>query len=196
MNKLYSVVCAAMLTLASTAAMSADTTLPSKVVIDSITAGSTVTAVDKANRTFTLTAKDGKAHTFTAGPEMVNFNQMNVGDRVEATYAEEMSISVNKSGSAPGMQEKTAVVRAPKGAKPGVIVASSSEVTGVVTAIDQKARTVTLKGPKGKEATFPVKEGVAGFSNMAKGDNVVISYTEALSIAVVAPAPADAKPKK
>jgi hypothetical protein len=195
MNKLYSVVCAAMLTLASTAAMSAETKLPSKVEIDAITAGSTVTAIDKAKRTFTLKDSKGKTHSFTAGPEMVNFDQMNKGDKVEATYAEEMSISVNKSGAAPGMQEKSAMVRAPKGAKPGVIVASSKEVTGVVTAIDQKARTVTLKGPKGKEATFPVKEGVEGFNNMAKGDNVVISYTEALSISVVTPAPA-AKPKK
>jgi hypothetical protein len=187
MNKMYSVICAAVLTLASSAAMSADATLPSKVVIDSITAGATVTAVDKTNRTFTLTAKDGKAHTFTAGPEMVNFNQMNKGDKVEATYAEEMSISVNKMGGAPDMQEKTAVVRAPKGEKPGVIVASSTEITGVVTAIDQKARTVTVMGPQGNEATIPVKEGVTGFSNMAKGDNVVISYTEALSISVAAP---------
>lgn len=195
MNKLYSVVCAAMLTLASSAAMSADTTLPSKVEIDAITAGATVTAVDKAKRTFTLKASDGKTHSFTAGPEMRNFDQMNVGDKVEATYAEEMSISVNKSGAAPSMQEKTAVVRAPKGAKPGVILASSTEVTGVVTAIDHKARTVTLMGPKGKEATFPVKEGVKGFENVAKGDNVVISYTDALSISVVTD-PAAAKPKK
>lgn len=187
MNKIYSVICAAMLTLASSATLSADSTLPSKVEIDAITAGATITAVDKANRSFTLTASDGKTHTFTAGPEMVNFDQMNVGDQVEATYAEEMSISVNKSGAAPGMQEKTAVVRAPKGAKPGVIVASSSEVTGVVTAIDQMARTVTLMGPQGKEATFTVKPDVEGFSNMAKGDNVVISYTEALSLAVVTP---------
>lgn len=196
MNKMYSVICAAMLTLASSAAMSTDSTLPSKIVIDAITAGATVTAVDKANRTFTLTAKDGKAHTFTAGPEMVNFDHMNKGDKVEASYAEDMSISVNKSGGAPGMQEKTAVVRAPKGAKPGVIVASRTEVTGVVTAIDQKARTVTLKGARGKEATFPVKEGVEGFGNLAKGDNVVISYTAALSISVAPPAPAAAKPKK
>jgi hypothetical protein len=196
MNKMYSVICAAMLTLASSAAMSADSTLPNKIVIDSITAGATVTAVDKAKRTFTLTARDGKAHTFTAGPEMRNFNQMNVGDKVEATYAEEMSISVNKMGGAPKVEAKEAVVRAPKGDKPGIIVASSTEITGVVTAIDQKARTVTLKGPRGKEATFPVKEGVKGFSNMAKGDNVVISYTEALSIAVVTPAPAAAAPKK
>jgi len=88
---------------------------------------------------------------------MVNFNQMNVATRLRATYAEEMSISVNKSGAAPSMQEKSAVVRAPKGAKPGVIVASSSEVTGVVTAIDQKARTVTLKGPRVKR--LPSREG-------------------------------------
>ena len=197
MNKMYSVICAAMLSLASSAAMSAaETTLPSKVEIDAITAGATVTAVNHAKRTFTLKAHNGKSHTYTAGPEMVNFPQVKVGDKVEATYAEEMSISVNKSGAAPSMQEKEAVVRAPKGGKPGIIIANSKEVTGVVTAIDQTARTVTLKGPKGKEATFPVKEGVKGFENVTKGDNVVISYTEALSIAVVTPVPAPAKPKK
>lgn len=196
MNKMYSVICAAMLTLASSAAMSAETALPSKVEIDSITAGATVTAIDHAKRTFTLKGSKGKTHTYTAGPEMINFDQVKVGDKVEATYAEEMSISVNKSGAPANMEEKEAVVRAPKGAKPGIIIANSTEVTGVVTAIDQKARTVTLKGPKGKEATFPVKEGVKGFSNMTKGDNVVISYTEALSISVVTPVPAAATPKK
>jgi hypothetical protein len=194
MNKFYSVVCAAMLALASSAAMSADGKLPSKVEINAITTGATISAVDKTNRTFTLTASDGKTHSFTAGPEMRNFDQMNVGDKVEATYVEEMSISVNKSGATPSMQEKTAVVRAPKGAKPGVVLASSTEVTGVVTAIDHKARTVTLMGPKGKEATFPVKEGVKGFASVTKGDNVVVSYTDALSLSVVT-APV-AKPKK
>ena len=193
MKKVYSVICAAALALSASAVMAESATLPSKLVVDSITAGATVTAVDKVNRTFTLTAKDGKAHTFVAGPEMINFNQMNAGDKVEAVYAEEMSISVNKSGAAPAMQEKQAVVRAPKGSKPGVIVASSTEIVGVVTAIDHKARTVTLKGPKGNEVTTTVKPDVKGFGNVAKGDNVVISYTEALSIAVVAPAAATKK---
>jgi hypothetical protein len=188
MIKLCSIACAAVLSWSATIASADSTALPNKLVIDSITAGATVTAVDQAKRTFTLTAKDGKAHTFTAGPEMVNFGQLKTGDKVEATYAEEMSISVNKSGAAPAMQEKQAVVRAPKGAKPGVIVASSTEVVGVVTAIDHKARTVTVKGPKGNEVTTTVKSDVKGFSNVAKGDNVVISHTEALSIAVVAPA--------
>jgi hypothetical protein len=186
MNKLYSVVCAAVLSLSASLASAGSATLPSKVVIDSITAGATVSAIDKTNRTFTLTAKDGKSHTFTAGPEMVNFDQVNKGDKVVSTYAQEMSISVNKLGGGAKVEEKEAVIRAAKGDKPSIIVANSTEVTGVVTAIDQKARTVTLKGPQGKEATFPVKENVKGFSNMAKGDNVVISYTEALSIAVVA----------
>jgi hypothetical protein len=190
MKKMYSVVCVAMLSLSASAAMADSATLPSKVEIDAITAGASVTAVDKAKRSFTLTAKDGKTHSYTAGPEMVNFDQMKVGDKVEATYAEEMSISVNKSGTAPKMEEKSAVVRAPKGEKPGVIVANSTEIVGVVTAIDHKTRTVTVKGPKGNEVTTTVKEGVKGFSNVAKGDNVVISHTEALSISVVTPAPA------
>jgi len=191
MKKMYSVICAAMLSLSASAAMADSATLPSKVEIDAITAGATVTAIDKANRGFTLKAKDGKTHSFTAGPEMVNYDQMKVGDKVEATYAEEMSISVNKHGTAPKMEEKSAVVRAPKGAKPGVIVANSTEIVGVVTAIDHKARSVTVKGPKGNEITKTVKADVKGFDNVAKGDNVVISYTEALSISVVTPVPAE-----
>jgi len=190
MKKMYSVVCAAMLSLSVSAAMADPAALPNKVEIDAITAGATITALDKAKRSFTLTAKDGKTHTYTAGPEMVNYDQIKVGDKVEATYAEEMSISVNKHGKAPKMEEVTAVARAPKGAKPGVIVANSTEIVGVVTAIDHKARTVTVKGPKGNEITKTVKADVKGFDNVAKGDNVVISYTEALSISVVTPVPA------
>jgi hypothetical protein len=195
MKKMYSVICAAMLSLSASAAMADAATLPSKVEIDAITAGATVTALDKAKRGFTLTGKDGKPHSFTAGPDMVNYDQIKVGDKVEATYAEEMSISVNKSGTAPKIEEKSALVRAPKGAKPGVIVAASKEIVGVVTAIDHKARTVTVKGPKGNEITKTVKPDVKGFDNVAKGDNVVISYTEALSISVATPTPAaKAKP--
>ena len=188
MNKLNSVVCAAMLAMASTAAMSADQTLPSKVEIESITAGATITAVDQAKRTFTVTGKGGKSHDFTAGPEMQNFGQMKVGDRVEASYVEELSISVNKSGMKPKLEEKTSVARAEKGGRPGMILTDSMEVVGIVTAIDHKTRSITVKGPKGKDFTTNVKPDVKNFENVAKGDNVVVNYKQTLTIADLPPA--------
>jgi len=190
MKKLNSVICAALLTMASTAAMSAETTttLPSKVEIEAITAGATITAVDQAKRTFTVTGKGGKSHDFTAGPDMQNFGQMKVGDRVEASYVEELSISVNKSGMKPKLEEKTSVARAEKGGRPGMILTNSKEVVGIVTAIDHKARSFTVQGPRGNDFSATAKPDVKGFENVAKGDNVVINYKQTLTIADLPPA--------
>ena len=189
MNKSYSLIGAAILglSLSTSAVMSADMALPNKVIVETITTGANITAIDKANRTFTLRDNDGKTRTLKAGPEMVNFDQMKVGDQVKATYTQEMAFNVRKAGMPPEADEGSAVVKAPKGDKPGVILAESKTITGVVTAINHKTRMVTLKGPKGNELTFPVKKSVKGFENIKKGDDVVISYTEALALSVVTP---------
>jgi hypothetical protein len=187
MNKLNTIICAAMLSFVSTAAMSADTTLPSAEVIEAITAGATVTAVDKAKRTYTVTGQKGKSHTFTAGADMQNFDQIKVGDKVDASYAEEASISVNKTGLTPIIAEKTTVARADKGGRPGMIVTNTVEAVGVITAIDQKTRSVTVKGPRGNELTTTVKTDVPNFNNVKKGDNVVFTHKQVLTIADVAP---------
>lgn len=187
MKKLNSVICAAILAMASTAAMSEDAALPSAEVIDAVTGGATITAVDKAKRTFTVTGQKGKSHTFTAGPDMQNFDQMKVGDKVDASYVEEVSISVNKSGMAPVIEEKTTVARADKGGRPGMIITNSVEAVGVITAIDHKTRSVTIKGPRGNELVTTARAGIKGFENVKKGDNVELKHKQTLTIADVAP---------
>ena len=191
MNKSYSLIGAAILglslSLSTSDVMSADMALPNKVIVETITTGANITAIDKANRTFTLRDNDGKTRTLKAGPEMVNFDQMKVGDQVKATYTQEMAFNVRKAGMPPEADEGSAVVKAPKGDRPGVVLAESKTITGVVTAINYKTRMVTLKGPKGNNVTFPVKKEVKGFENIKKGDDVVISYTEALALSVVTP---------
>jgi hypothetical protein len=187
MKKLNSVICAAMLAMASTAAMSADAGLPSAEVIDAVTGGATITAVDKAKRTFTVTGQKGKSHTFVAGPDMQNFDQIQVGDKVDASYVEEASISVNKAGLPPVIAEKTSVARADKGGRPGMILTNSVEAVGVITAIDHKTRSVTIKGPLGNELVTTVRAGIKGFENVKKGDNVELKHKQTLTIADVAP---------
>lgn len=196
MKKLNSVICAAILAMTSAVAMSDDTTLPSAEVIDAVTAGATVTAVDKAKRTFTVTGQNGKSHTFTAGEEMQNFDQIKVGDRVDASYVEEASIVVNRTGLAPVMEEKTTIARAGKGGRPGMIITSSVEAVGVITAIDHKTRSVTIKGPRGNELVTTARAGIKGFENVKKGDNVELKHKQTLTIAAVAPATHVAPAKK
>jgi hypothetical protein len=187
MKKLNSVICAAILAMASTAAMSEDVKLPNVEVIEAMTGGATVTAVDKAKRTFTVAGQKGKTHTFTAGAEMQNFDQIKVGDKIDVSYVEEASVSVNKSGLAPVIEEKGTIARADKGGRPGMIITKSVEAVGVITAIDHKTRSVTIKGPRGNELVTTAKAGIQGFENVKKGDNVELKHKQTLTIADVAP---------
>jgi hypothetical protein len=72
-------------------------------------------------------------------------------------------------------------------------VVGAPEVSAQVVAIDKATRTVTLKGPKGNEVTLDVRKPEQ-FNVVKKGDQVEMTYTEALALAVEpAPNPAAAR---
>jgi hypothetical protein len=54
-------------------------------------------------------------------------------------------------------------------------------VTATVQAVDLKARTVTLKGPKGKVETIKVDPSIRSLDKLKVGDEVVAKYYEALA---------------
>jgi Cu/Ag efflux protein CusF len=147
----------------------------------------TVKAVDKEARTVTLEGEGGRTVTVKAGPEVRNFDQIAVGDKVEVNYLEAVAIYVEKSGGAPSAQTGAAVERAPLGAKPAVAAAETVEIKAKVTAIDKKARTVTLQGPAGNSRTIKVDPKVERFDELEVGDDVVVRHTEAIAIAVETP---------
>jgi len=169
------------------AAPKKDTSKPGGVVVETATATATVDAVDAASRNVTLKFPDGRMQTFEAGPEVRNFDQIKVGDQVKATLAESVAVFVRKSGEPASSGEVRAVKVAPKGAKPGVLLVGTTEVTAKVEAIDYKKRTVTLKGPEGNVKTFTVDKSVKKFGNVKVGDELVVRVTDALAIVVEKP---------
>jgi plasmid maintenance system killer protein len=56
-------------------------------------------------------------------------------------------------------------------------------VTATIEAIDAKKNRVTLKGPEGKTQEIKVKDP-KNLVNVKVGDQVVLTYTEALAISV------------
>ncbi len=160
---------------------------PGGIAVEAITATRTVTAVDVAKRMVTLQSGDGTSKTYKLGPEVKNFDQIKVGDIVTTTYAESVAIAVRKSDEKPAAEETRTVQVAPKGAKPGVIMTDTVEITAKVEAIDYKERTVTLKGPEGNSRTFSVDDSVKKFENVKVGDELIIRVTEALAIKVEKP---------
>jgi len=148
------------------------------------TATATVQAIDLDKRIVTLKGPAGKVFDVKVGPQAKNLPQVKVGDEVTVKYYESVAYRLLKPGEAPVPTQQTDLVEtAKKGEKPGGLAASQTTLTATVEAIDMKAQTATLKGPEGK--SFTVKAQDPKNLEAAKvGDEVVITYTEALAISV------------
>jgi len=160
---------------------------PGGVVVDVVELRARVDAVDPAKRLVTVTGPAGNTVVLKAGPEVRNLDQIKAGDQLVVKHYESVALFVRKSGEAPAAGEAAAVQVAPRGAKPGVVMVDTVEVTATVEAIDYQKRTATLKGPEGKTRTIKVDPSMKRFSEVKKGDQVVMRMTEAVAISVQKP---------
>ena len=143
----------------------------------------TVVAIDLQQRIVTLKGENGEVRDIKVGEEAVNLPQVKVGDLVTVKFYESIAVEVIKPGTVMGAGEKTAIVRAKPGEMPGGMVAKQVSVTATITAIDKQKSTITLKGPEGKPATVKVLDP-ANLEKVKVGDELMITYTEALAISV------------
>jgi hypothetical protein len=143
----------------------------------------TITAIDKATRDVTLKGPQGNEVTVTAGPEVKNFDNMKVGDRVDAEYTEALTIELKKGGGLIVQRtEKAGVAGAKPGERPAGAGGRQITIVADVIGVDAAKQTITLKGPKRTvEMRIPDPEQ---FKRIAKGDQVEATYTQALAIAV------------
>jgi ribosomal 50S subunit-recycling heat shock protein len=163
-------------------AQSSDKPAIEKTAVAKITA--TVEKIDYDKRLVTLKGPEGNLRTIKVGEEARNFSQVKVGDKVAIEFYESILVEVLKPGEAkPGAQAGSVVGRAKPGEKPAGVAINTITVTATIDKIDKKAQTVTLKGPEGNKETVKVKDP-KNLKKVKVGDNVVISYTEALAISV------------
>jgi len=134
--------------------------VPGGVIVNTVDVSARVAAIDKANRKVTLLGPDGEKFTVKVGPEAVNFDQIQKGDLVKAQVTEELVVYLEEEGGASGSREAAVVALAPKGAKPGGLVAQTKQITATVVAIDRTKRTATLRFEDGATKTFPVRADI------------------------------------
>jgi hypothetical protein len=163
------------------------------IVADATTATATVQAVDREKRTVTLRNPDGTTNTYKLSKNVINFDEIEVGDQVKATTIDSLAVVIRKADEPPSIGEEEAVALAPKGAKPGVVVANTMELTATIKAIDQAKRTVTLAGPAGSTRILKVGPDV-DLTKVQPGDDVVVRYTQALALMVEKPSEATVQP--
>jgi hypothetical protein len=149
----------------------------------------TIIAIDKTTRDITLKGPKGNWVVVTAGPEVKNFDQMNVGDKVHARYIEALVLELKKgSDLAVTRTEEASAMGAMPGAQPHGVAGRRITVIADVVAVNHATQTVTLRGP---ELTAEVKvTDPDQLKRIKKGDQVVATYTQALAMVV------EATPKK
>lgn len=160
--------------------------VPGGVVLKTFKTTATVTAIDYATRRYTLKREDGKESSFTAGPEVVNFGQVKVGDVVQAIQTEEFAVSLRKSDAPLGSAQASTVTLAPEGGKPGMQVARTREITARVWTVSEKKREATLQFADGKLATYKLGAHVK-LANIKTNDEVLVELTESVTLKVVSP---------
>jgi hypothetical protein len=155
----------------------------SAAIVETYQAVAAVAALNFDTRQITLLFSDGQEKTYKADKQVVNFNQIKVGDPVQATVIEELAVFLGKGKERPSAGAGAGVALAPKGARPGIVMADTTEVTATVTAVDTETRTVGLEFVDGTRKTVKVGKGV-DLTRVSPGDGVTAQLTQAVAILV------------
>jgi hypothetical protein len=177
--------------LASLLLAACTSTPPEPVTIeDTETVTATVEAIDVNTRMVALRGPEGELFAIQAAPEVQNLAQVKVGDKVVARYYESLAAELrnrgDKSGETNAPASESAIGRAAPGAKPGVAAGRQVSQSVRITAIDNKNHVVSFYGSDGLARSVPVRrpEGQAFLSKLKVGDEVELTYTEAVALSV------------
>ena len=139
----------------------------------------TITAIDQKSRSVTLRSANGDEDTFTVGPEVVRFNQLKVGDKINATYQEAVVFEVRKPG-APGATPGTTAAAAERYKSTiGGAVGAAHTTSVTVKAVNMTEPSITVVTADGRSMTRAIQDK-KNLENVKPGDRIDITYSEAL----------------
>ena len=147
-----------------------------------------VKSIDKKARSVVVVGPHGNEVLLNAGEEARNFDQIRVGDLVTLTYAQALALELRKVANN-GIRERVEsedAMRTKKGEKPGAAIEKTVLIIANVVAVNPKAQTVTLRGPK-RTVELAVNDP-AQFKEIKVGDQVEGVYEQVLSLLVLPPA--------
>lgn len=157
--------------------------VPGGTLVETYKITLTVAEIEAASRKVTLEAPDGSRNTFTALPSDRTFDQLKVGEQVQATVTRQLVLILRKSGVALNSAPMIAAGLAPEIAGSDVLKSDTVQRVAKVSAIDRKRRQATLDFLDGTSQRFNVRKDV-NLELVQPGDQVVIRTTSAVVLAV------------
>jgi hypothetical protein len=150
----------------------------------------TVEAIDVQKRLLSLVGPDGEKVTVEVAPQVRNLPQVKVGDRVVARYYTALAAELRSRGDGTGSTQapviETSFNRAAEGSRPSAMVGAQSHQTVRITSVDTKNNVVNFYGSDGLARSVPVRspQGKEFISKLKAGDEVELTYTEAVAMSV------------
>ncbi|BES73208.1 hypothetical protein RE428_42260 [Marinobacter nanhaiticus D15-8W] len=160
--------------------------VPGGVVIRTARIDATVKSIDYDTRSVTLEDDEGGEVAINVGPEAINFDEIDRGDRVTLVYTEETVVYLRPLEDLPDDGVSAVSARAMEGQKPEGFAAGVIEMTAVVTGVDLESHTAILLFPDGTSREVPVRDDVE-LNQDQVGQEVVIQKTAAISLSVEGP---------
>jgi Cu/Ag efflux protein CusF len=150
----------------------------------------TVQGIDVEKRLVTLRDQDGATVTVQVAPEVRNLAQVKAGDQVVVRYYEALAAELRSRGDGSGSTQApvrdTMMSRAAEGARPAALVGEETRQTVRIASVDKKNHIVSFYASDGLARSVPVRtpQGQEFISKLKPGDEVELTYTEALAVSV------------
>jgi len=147
----------------------------------------TVTAIDPATREVTIQGDHGPV-TIQVGPDVKNFNNLKVGDRVNISYYQGTAAQLVKGGKT---VKDPAVSTFAQGNSPGLrpsgLVGASATVTVKIQDVNLPTNTVAFTRSDGTTHIVQVKspEMQQFIRGLKRGDTVQVTFTDSLAVEVL-----------
>lgn len=153
---------------------------------DVVDLAATVTAIDRDDRQIALSGPQGAEVTVTAGPEVRNFAQLEVGDTIRLHYELDYVAEKLAPEDVPELAAAAAAgaIRAEEGERPGGAIGSIESTVVLVESIGPGGRTATFFTPDGALQAIVVRreEGRAFARELVPGDLVQLTVAEAVAL--------------
>lgn len=150
-----------------------------------------VQLVDMESRQVLLEEENGRLLTIVAGPEVRNLAQVEPGDIVMAVHEQSVAVQMApRSQASSGTQTVVAAARAPEGDRPAAMVGDAVRMVVRIVSFDPQSNLVVFAEPDGFVHSVIVQEPqMQEFARgLNPGDEVEVTFTEAIAVAVVEPA--------
>ena len=157
-----------------------------------VTIAGTVETIDHTKRVVTIRTATDEFVTVDVPEGAKRFNELKVGDTVQATYNNNVTVRLKPLGE-PAVDTAKVAKTGGEGERPGGMAAMERTMTATITAINKSASSITFVGPNNWKYSRHVVDPTV-FDQVKVGDRVDITWNTDVTVAVLADRPSPPAP--